>query len=541
MTSTEDATRHTLRELKKSGALSGPTLDQKIAQELLSTPRESGRGGAASKNNNNNNNRNSDDYQQGNDAGASVALPGAAGGPKRLSVAVPTGGPVSGGGPSRSRRGSQMLATPLQSGATLLTPTAGYLGGTPLEMTTSELVQRLDENCDAFTKSLIENTKVARDIIHRSSLQLFLSTVKTKVPVCILHSLPKFTRHGTATTAGAQASAGVAMNNSASAHGRRPLPPLNSSSAMEASVVSGSGGQAQQPGYTGSAIAKALTSQGVEKSQTKDVPFDITLHESVVDDISSDIATIVEAEMRKCQSALIADIQRILTDVSGLKLRLEYLEETGLQMASEGRVMSDEVAEYADRVKELEEQLEDHTVQLRDKDTQMDVLRDQVKRRNAAIDQLRSTFRNEIIGYKAKEIALKEENDMLRAGGGSVGATAAGGGGTALGVPSPSGGGGLGGSSANYSQSVEEAEASSFEVTASMFGIGNDTATVDKLREQIRSLKVEHAKEKKLLVQEYKLKLDEKDNELYHLKTKVRNLEMELDKIRGKKASTLST
>ena len=56
---------------------------------------------------------------------------------------------------------------------------------------------------------------------------------------------------------------------------------------------------------------------------------------------------------------------------------------------------------------------------------------------------------------------------------------------------------------------------------------------LEKLREQVKTMKIDFSKEKKALQQEFKVKLDEKENEMYHMKTRIRNLELEAERAKG--------
>eukprot|EP00759_Apiculatamorpha_spiralis_P026131 PhF_6_TR29268/c0_g1_i1/m.42871 len=484
--SSDEATRHTLRQLKESGAFNQPVLDDSIARDLLRTP------------------------------------------PPQTQR--PTTNPNSSVSSIGIQRQQTSGVTQQNTSATTTTanapqqqqqPGGGGSGGGN-EQSTVDLVNKLNSDCDSFSKALADTTRGSKEAIHRSALHLFLTTVRTKLPLCILHSLPKFNRAATAANGVTANNTATTTHNTSMANSTSRLPPLRDQQHHSNSILN------DIP--TGAAIAKALTSHSVEKSQPN-VPFDITLQDNVVEGISADILSAVEAEMRKCQSALAVELQRVLQDVAALKQRLEILEEANMQVLNDSKMQSDRLGEALDRVKELEGTSKELNMQLTDKETQMDLFREQVKRRNTTIDELRANFRREVIRYKTKIYELQQELDATMAGKGQMGG--------------PKGGGGGGG---GQRHSVDEGDLGG-EGGSGMGGGGGGGPgspaqgmgggdTVEKLRDQIRSMKVEFSKEKKALQQELKAKLDGKENELYHLRSRVRALEMELEKVKAGAPST---
>eukprot|EP01012_Entosiphon_sulcatum_P045052 TRINITY_DN59988_c0_g1_i1.p1 TRINITY_DN59988_c0_g1~~TRINITY_DN59988_c0_g1_i1.p1 ORF type:complete len:452 (-),score=106.27 TRINITY_DN59988_c0_g1_i1:47-1402(-) len=232
----------------------------------------------------------------------------------------------------------------------------------------------------------------------------------------------------------------------------------------------------------------------------REVPFELLIQDDVLDEMGKDIALLIDQEMKRAFSVVTSDMQRILKSVVSLKDRLETLEEDLLKEQTEMRVLKEKLSDSAEQTKELLSRIEQLNQQAREKEIQMDILSDQVKRRNQMLDEQQSRFHREVMRYKTTIYELKHKLNQQDPGPRRQSFT--------LDMD-------LGPAQGQVQDSIEVMEAV-------------DSATRE-LREQmletIRKLKQDHAKEKKELAHQKKLAVDERDNEIYHLKMNIKSMD----------------
>eukprot|EP00998_Keelungia_sp_KM082_P013002 NODE_942_length_1542_cov_61.100353_g931_i0.p1 GENE.NODE_942_length_1542_cov_61.100353_g931_i0~~NODE_942_length_1542_cov_61.100353_g931_i0.p1 ORF type:complete len:469 (-),score=94.87 NODE_942_length_1542_cov_61.100353_g931_i0:43-1449(-) len=233
----------------------------------------------------------------------------------------------------------------------------------------------------------------------------------------------------------------------------------------------------------------------------KEVPFELQLQEDVLDELNGDIETVVEGELHRCFGVMGQDITKIIRTVARVKTRMEHLEEQLLHEQTESRVLAERLKDEKEQMVELDERIQSLTEQARDKETQMDILSDQVKRRNQMLDEQRNRFQKEVMRYKTRIYELQHRLEQT------------------------------GGEGRRHSFGANELDLTpanqsamdSIEVVEAV-----DSATRD-LREQmlenIRKLKADHAREKKELLHQKKLAIDERDNDIYHLKMSIKSMD----------------
>jgi hypothetical protein len=237
----------------------------------------------------------------------------------------------------------------------------------------------------------------------------------------------------------------------------------------------------------------------------KEIPFELTIQDDVIDEIGRDIEQVIEGEMSRCFGVMTNDMQKILKSVLRLKARLETLEGELLNNLGDMKNTKDRMDAVNINNQDLLERVAQLQQQAHEKETQMDILSDQVKRRNQMLDEQRARFHKEVMRYKTRiyELQLNLEavgaRDKQRRDSFSA---------DALDMGAPTGGGST---SDNY------------EVTEAVDSAKRELR--EEMLENIRKLKAEQAREKKELLQQKKLAIDERDNEIYHLKMNIKSMD----------------
>lgn len=335
----------------------------------------------------------------------------------------------------------------------------------------ADLVRALEGQCDSFQSALTDNTRVAKDHMGRSLLLLFEDTVRERLPEALQRS-------GRPTL--------NALRNTGFSKG---IPP-----------------------------SKRPIDRGLDR---RDHTSDIVLPDTLRDDIAKDILVIVDHELKRVFATVGGDIQKILQQVVQVKERVSKIEEEMLQRQVDWNMLNDQMTSLTASLRNIEDEcgvLKDHASE---KDRQMDILREQLGRRNEALDDTRVKFRKEVMRYKSRIYELQAEVD---ANGRRRGAGAAG-------VPS-----GSTAAASDRRQSTtalanqggpptEETQAEIFAATET--AVKEATA---KLQEEMRRAEVGFLREKKSLLQEMNLKLLERDAEIIKWKDKVRQMQLEMDR-----------
>lgn len=400
-----------------------------------------------------------------------------------------------------------LLKTP-PSAASALNVRLAPLGATPGERRRSlaaaarageddlplpELVRTMEGLCEAFQTTISDNARLSKEFMGRSLLQLFEDSVRERLP----DALQKTGRGGGAF--GARPSA-VVKQLSAS---RRPI------------------------------------DRGLDR---KDHGSDVVIPDGLREAIANDINTIVEHELKRALTTVATDVQRLTQLAYQVKERVSAVEETMMQRQVDANIMGDQVQQQSGQIEALTSELATVRQQCLDKDQQMDVLREQLSRRNEALDDTRVKFRKEVMRYKTRIYELQSELETAqgrkRVGGGGVSAQGGTSGGqSVVGQGAAAGGGGTAGGSsgaADRRQSVMPSatsdqldDDSQQEVFAAV-----ETAVREathKLQEDMRQLELQHIREKKLLFQEMNMKTAERDQEILKWKEKVRQIQAQLD------------
>eukprot|EP00667_Euglena_gracilis_P009779 EG_transcript_9945 len=318
------------------------------------------------------------------------------------------------------------------------------------EPLTEQVLRQLASECENFSNKMQENTALAKELMHKALLDLFVQDAQDKLPDCFLRSLPKF---------------GKGANQMVTLFSR--------------------------------SLNKKKTDSVVDR---KEGAFELVIQDEVVDEIGRDIEQVIDEEMKRYFGVITSDMQKILKSVTRLRGRLEVLEGELLQERREARALRERLAEAEAAGAELQAQCEQLQQQGQEKETQMDVLSEQVKRRNQMLDEQRARFHKEVMRYKTRiyELTVKLESGDL---GRRHSFTETGSGEMAAPHSAPDG----------------------YEV---MEAVDSATREIrDQMLESIRKMKAEHAKEKKELMQQKKVAIDERDNEIYHLKMNLKSMD----------------
>lgn len=230
--------------------------------------------------------------------------------------------------------------------------------------TLPDLVRNMEGLCEAFQTTLADNTRVTKEFMGRSLLQLFEDSVRERLP----DALSKSGRGGGSVGFGVRTTNVVKQLNAS----RRPI------------------------------------DRGLDR---KDHGSDIVIPDSLRDAIANDIAVIVEHELKRVLSSISTDIQHILQIVFQVKDRVSAVEEEMLQRQVDANMMTDQISSQAQQLDELQAEVALVREQLLEKDKQMDVLREQLSRRNEALDDTRVKFRKEVMRYKTRIYELQSEID----------------------------------------------------------------------------------------------------------------------------------
>lgn len=400
----EDATASTLRKLRKAGKLNGTEIDDETARSLLKTP-------------------------------PSAVL---------------------------SQSGMKMSPITLDSHSHVDRHRAATR-----EETLADVVRTMESCCEAFQSTINDNSRVAREHMGRSLLQLFEDSVRERLP----DALQKAGKVGGVIGFGGRPTA-VAKHLSAS---RRPI------------------------------------DRGLDR---RDHGSDLVIPDVLREAIANDIVVIVEHELKRVLGNIGGDLQRILTLVFQIKDRVSVIEEDVMQRQVDANMMTERNESLSSHVSSLEDELRTVRERLLEKDRQMDIVREQLARRNEALDDTRVRFRKEVMRYKNRSYELQNEVDSLarKARGGASNAT---------------------GGNAERKQSVMPSlgsEQLDDDSQAEVFA-ATETAVKEatqKLQEDMRQVELRHIREKKLLIQEMNMKILERDQEILKWKDKVRQMQREL-------------
>lgn len=316
-----------------------------------------------------------------------------------------------------------------------------------------ELLKQLGGECETFSTKITQNTVLAQELMKKALAELFVTTAQEKLPDCFLRSLPKFGK-----------------------------------------------GANQITGLFNRSLNKKKTDNLIDR---KEIPFELQLQDDVLEELNTDIEGVVEGELHRCFGIMGSDMSRIIRSVTRVKSRMEHLEEQLLQEQTDSRVLTERLNDSKEQMVELDARITQLTDQARDKETQMDILSDQVKRRNQMLDEQRGRFHKEVMRYKTKIYELQHRLEQS----------------------------GVGNEGRRHSFGNNELDLSPTNPTA-MDSIevveAVDSATRDireSMLENIRKLKADHAREKKELLHQKKIAVEERDSEIYHLKMSIKSMD----------------
>lgn len=357
-------------------------------------------------------------------------------------------------------------ALPIDDGSLLGAGTAVVRADDP-SVATGDLVQRLQDDVDAFKLALVDNVRLAKEQMQRSLLQLFEDTVREKLADTL-------SAHGRGSHGGGAAAGGASSGGGGG----------------------GSGGLSAGPVVAGSAVralSKRLVDRGLDR---RDHPSDVVIPDAVRREMGESIYTVVDHEMKRCFGVIGADTTRILQQVLMVRDRMSRMEEELLQRSVENRMQADQLQSAAGLIASLQAEVTALQRHATDKDAQMDLLRDQIARRNAHLDESRVKFRKEVMRCKSRIYELESE---LEASGGRRRAE----------LQRRSSGADL------------LADDDAAEVAAATELAVKDLS--DKFQEELRQMRVAHSKEKKTLMGEMAMKIAERDSEILRLKERLRD------------------
>lgn len=241
----------------------------------------------------------------------------------------------------------------------------------------AEIVSRIEKDCGRFHPNLAASSQLASEQMHRSLLQLFEDVVRDKIVDLIMKKV--------------QLNAPQSTSKIASTR--------NESSLMANFSGVGSGANA--------VVSRRPHDKGLERRDRALTAF--VLPDQLREDLSSDIKLIVENELRRCVGTIGSDVDRIFRTIQEAKGRMSRIEEDILQRQVEGRMQAEQLVSQGEQIQSLTSEigaLEEH---LAKKDSQMDILREQVLRRNQSLDESRVRFRREVLRYKQRLLELEKD------------------------------------------------------------------------------------------------------------------------------------
>lgn len=302
----------------------------------------------------------------------------------------------------------------------------------------TDTLEALEGECKDFHKALSTNSAMAQDQAKRSLLQLFEDTIRDRIVSTVLRK--------------------ARVSNSFGA--------------------AGTGANAARLRPFDAGLSKK------ERGMT-----DFVIEDALREEIASDIGVITTHELKRIVGSIAGDIDRVLTTVQRIRSRAVMLEE----QVAQGEVEQKMHAEQLQRAEELVNKLQEEASLLREhhiaKDSQMDILREQLSRRNLSLDEARVRFRKEVIRYKQRIAELE---------------------------PVEVGGKKRRVSGASWEKDGDATE----ELTAAA-----ETAVreaVAAMEEAQQKREVAFQRERKALSQEMQLKISERDSEILRLKDKLR-------------------
>ena len=364
------------------------------------------------------------------------------------------------------------LGAPLEpiTEATLYT-TSTHGGASTTDDAAVNLVKLLQEDVDAFNMALEDNTRLAKEQMQRSLLQLFEDTVREKLA-------------DTFRTIGGSG-----------AHTSRPRSVVGT--VANTVAPSGSGG----PGRA-SLVSRRPLDRGLDK---RDAPSEYIVPDNVREAINQDIYVVVDHELKKFFSVVSTDIGHIVAQVLRVKDRMCKIEEQLMQFQVDNRMQAEQLASSSTQISELQSEISMLRQHNADKDHQMDILREQISRRNLSLDETRVKFRKEVMRYKSRIYELEVEVENLSGKKKAHERRVS-----------------MGGQENLLADDGEAAELSVVASTA----VQNAT---DKFNEEKRLMQLQAAKERRALMSEMNLKLSERDNEIIRMKAKVQSITEELE------------
>jgi hypothetical protein len=303
----------------------------------------------------------------------------------------------------------------------------------------TDTLAQLEGECKDFHKALDTNTSMALDQIKRSLLQLFEDTIRDRIVSSVMKKARVSTAFGAAGTG-------------ANAARLRPF------------------------------------DAGLSKKERG--MSDFVVEDSLRAEIASDIGVIASHELKRIVGSIVEDINRVMSSVQRIKSRATLLEEQVVQSNVESKMHSEQLLHAEERISSLQNQvkaLQDHHVA---KDAQMDVLREQLSRRNQSLDEARIRFRKEVLRYKQRIFELEPadaDGKKRRVSGGS------------------------------WEKDGDAAE----ELTAAA-----ETAVREAMisvQEEQHKRDIQFQRERKALSQEMQMKISERDSEIIRLKEKLRS------------------
>jgi hypothetical protein len=463
-TATDEYSLDQLRTLKAGGKLSQPIPDE-VARELLRTPPASALRAR----------------QQG--AAASSSNAGGAGGGSGNGSLLdsPT---ANFGNNARNGQLAPLATSPIKRAGT-------SNGNLPPSLTGSTCAQTLEfliEEVTALQQTTQNNSKLSRDHMQRSLLQLFEDTLRDKFasPALDLSLRP-----------GANQSASV-MGYSATL----ASPAGAASRAMRTFTNKTAGGSAV-PSLR-PVDRSAMLGPG-SRQRGGDALTDFVVPDAIRQQLASDINLVLDNELQRLTTMLLSDVNKVTAHVRSLGARMGTAEEELLHACVELDVSAQRLGGATERTQHLEGELAELRAHCDAKDSQMDLLREQIQRRNGNLDDTRVRFRKEVMRYKARIYELEMEAETLTGKSGvrrdarerrpqHIGNDA---------VPD---------------EGLQNPE----ELTAAV-----ENAVVherERNDEELRKLRLEHAREKKALLMEHQARLSERDHEIISLRNRIRAL-----------------
>lgn len=258
----------------------------------------------------------------------------------------------------------------------------------------AEIVARIEKDCGRFHPNLTASMRLASEQMHRSLLQLFEDVVRDKVVDLIAKKI--------------QLSSVIAARGSS-----QHQSPTRLTGELSSPSFSATSQKVLMPTFNGvgsgvnAVVSRRPYDKGLEKRDRALTAF--VLPDQLREELSNDINLIVENELRRCVGTIGTDVDRIFKTIQEAKGRMSRIEEDILQRQVEGRMQAEQLVAQDEQIRALTEQitlLEEHQVS---KDSQMDVLRDQVLRRNQTLDESRVRFRREILRYKQRLFELETD------------------------------------------------------------------------------------------------------------------------------------